>query len=598
MRRILVLCLLLSLAAGPALAASAEEEATRQITFARGELADGRFDRALRSAESALTLAPALYEAMVVKALAYEGLGRTDLALALLAAYAELAPRGPALAEVQAARERIEAGHRLGARRPRERRTPTAVEQEVLATLDPDVYRRRLVAALSAGQCAAARAAAKELLGARPDEAAGYRLLGDAARCDGDSREAVIAYRRFGELGGSDPAVDSMIQGLQGMLARLVVQVALPEDAGVPRMRLLLGDEELTPRSLPDGSWRFEDLPAGVELLLLLEGRGLRDLERGVEPLGVGAERAITVEPEWVGTGRLTLGDRPCKGCLVLAWIEGVENELGPGQSVEVTAGLVPIEVSNAHGTSEVPVTVEPGDEVTFDPVSWMPSELTLIGVPAGSRVTVRIRGFEGAELRRDLELPVGAGELDTDAGVRVPSPQRIRSLVGGEGVVVVEHPVLGTGEARLVLEPGAVNATTFNLRTMPGTPAARTAFEAWRLEVQQARRKAATRPLPTAILAIGSGVAAAVLLGLGGGASADAATLGRDYETSLATETADQISDRYDAWQGRELEATRLLAAGGISGGVAAIGGTLTVVLAATGEKPPRLEDWRLEVK
>ena len=76
------------LAAAPATAAG-PDEAVRQLRFARAELAAGSWDRALQSADSALTLDPALAEARVLKALAYEGLGELAIAQALLLAHRE-----------------------------------------------------------------------------------------------------------------------------------------------------------------------------------------------------------------------------------------------------------------------------------------------------------------------------------------------------------------------------------------------------------------------------------------------------------------------------------------------------------------------------
>jgi hypothetical protein len=65
-------------------------EAERQLLFARGELEAGRFDAALKSSESAMRLDPSLYRALVIKALALEGLGESKTAEAILIAYFEL----------------------------------------------------------------------------------------------------------------------------------------------------------------------------------------------------------------------------------------------------------------------------------------------------------------------------------------------------------------------------------------------------------------------------------------------------------------------------------------------------------------------------
>ena len=91
----------------PATAGTAEAE--RQLLFARGELEAGRFDRAVSSAESALRLDPGLYRAMVVKALALEGLGEFARAESMLVAYFELTAGIPAPEEAEAALARLQA---------------------------------------------------------------------------------------------------------------------------------------------------------------------------------------------------------------------------------------------------------------------------------------------------------------------------------------------------------------------------------------------------------------------------------------------------------------------------------------------------------
>jgi len=91
----------------PAVAGS--EEAERQLIFAEAELRKEHYDKALHSAESALRLDPTLYRAMVIKGLAYEGLGDLDLAESLLRAYCELAGKSPSEGEVGRALARIEA---------------------------------------------------------------------------------------------------------------------------------------------------------------------------------------------------------------------------------------------------------------------------------------------------------------------------------------------------------------------------------------------------------------------------------------------------------------------------------------------------------
>jgi hypothetical protein len=84
-----------------------ELEAKRQLDFAREELAKQEWERALKSADSALKLNPSLYEAFVVKALCYEGLGDLRLAESLLLAYSDVTAGLQPSAEADEALARI-----------------------------------------------------------------------------------------------------------------------------------------------------------------------------------------------------------------------------------------------------------------------------------------------------------------------------------------------------------------------------------------------------------------------------------------------------------------------------------------------------------
>ncbi len=91
--RSLALVLLLSVPAFPGVASAQskiEEEASRQLQFARAEIREGNYEKALTSSDSAIRLNPALYEAYMYRALAYEGLGDNKLAEGLLITYLEV----------------------------------------------------------------------------------------------------------------------------------------------------------------------------------------------------------------------------------------------------------------------------------------------------------------------------------------------------------------------------------------------------------------------------------------------------------------------------------------------------------------------------
>lgn len=116
-RTLLTALLLVGLLGGPLVPARAnagsgtttdgEQEAHRQLALAREELADGRPERALLSCSSALRLDPTLYEALLVKALAYEQAAQPARAAALLVAYRELSGKGAVLPEADEAEARL-----------------------------------------------------------------------------------------------------------------------------------------------------------------------------------------------------------------------------------------------------------------------------------------------------------------------------------------------------------------------------------------------------------------------------------------------------------------------------------------------------------
>lgn len=88
--------LLVSLAASDAQAQSkTEAEARRQLEFARGELTQRNYERALTSADSALRLDPTQYGALLCKAEAYEGLGNLKMAESMALSYFELTGTKP-----------------------------------------------------------------------------------------------------------------------------------------------------------------------------------------------------------------------------------------------------------------------------------------------------------------------------------------------------------------------------------------------------------------------------------------------------------------------------------------------------------------------
>ena len=298
--------------------AGASEEAERQAGFAHDELAAGDYHRALKSAESALRLDPGRYDMFIAKARAYEGLGNLALAETLVLAYGELLGgldgRVEALAlleRLRAAREVVEAPPSKE-RRPRTRRVVAeAVPLAPPQKLDPAPYRERVLAALAEGQCNAAQSAAAELTMTAPEVAEGWRMAGDAARCSGDLRGGLLAYRRYVHQGGEEASTLAMISQVAAMFGTLLVRVDAPSAAAPVRARIPVGRDNVWSEPTPEGLLRLRDLPTDQSFSLTVSGRGLRPMGARVEPLGAGEVRELTLAPEWLGLATVTVPSAP-----------------------------------------------------------------------------------------------------------------------------------------------------------------------------------------------------------------------------------------------------------------------------------------------
>lgn len=591
-----------------AFAAGMEEEAGRQIDFAEDELRAGKFDAALKSAESALRLNPTLYDAFVLKALAYEGLGNPALAESLLVAYQELTKEIEDDPRVVPALERLRAARSEPARRGRTappqttevtdpesgggKASPTEVEQdagaETVASLDPAPYRQRVEEALDAGQCAAARAAASEFVLAQPRLPDGYRFLGDAARCDGRTREAVVAYRRYKELGGAEASVDLMLRGLSASLASIVALVELPSNDVVTHAALTLPTELLLAPPRSGGTFEFEDLPTGHGLVLRITGKGLRPTDVDISALAPGERREVPVAVEYIGLARVRVAEHDPSLCVTTLLTPDGDIAAASGSDSEVTAAEVVALVSGQYGEIEVALDVAPGAVVGFDPSPWVPTAITVVGVPSGSTLRVFVEGLEGALMEREIQVPIGLGTLDSQSGVMIAPPQRLDSLIGGVGGVFVEHPGLGEGNAAVVLEPGAANATTFGWRDLPGVNSVELAYHEWLDRRAQVRKRADATTSIFAGLAIGSGIASGILWAL----AADAGTTA-DGSKSLALTSADADAPDIAEIEGYRLEyeaaAERrrgAITGGSITAGIAGAGLVLSITFGTKGRR------------
>lgn len=603
MLRLLVLLLFGSMLvpALPSVAvAGAEEEAARQLGFARAELEGKDYERAARSAESALRLNPLLYEALVIKARAYHGLRRSELALTLLGAYFELAPGGSAIEEARAAETEITAAL-VDQKSDRRLRSPEVVEKRQLGQLPGEVdtspYIARVREALGQGHCIAARAAAIELVEAAPREARGWRLLGDSSRCEGESRDAIVAYKRYVSLGGDDPTVRTLIGGLRRSLAIVEVSVVRPEGDDPMRLRVQAGENELEPLPYTGGSWRFVDLPPGQPLVLEVVGRGLKAVSQTIEPLEPDTTTEIEVTPEWIGISQVSLPTTECS-CEVWIFSEDDAVQASRGRTVRVTSGELTAEIRNPHGAIEVPLSLSPGGMSEFDPMPWLPADLTLVGIPAGSSFKVTVDTVAGRPLTLERTLSPEIGELDPQDGVRIAPPVQLDSMLGGAGEVVVVHPTLGSKSMRVVLEPGGVNAATFPWRDLPGVDDLREVFAQHKRRVEARERASIAAPIPPAALAIAGLATSIVFVGIASKGMADAEALQSTYTAGLGTASVGSLNDSYNAWQAKEAEVERMWAGAAIAGGVGGIGGVITLAVGIGARRGATLESFQPDAR
>jgi hypothetical protein len=231
----------------------------------------------------------------------------------------------------------------------------------------------------------------------------------------------------------------------------------------------------------------------------------------------------------------------------------------------------------------------------TFDPHPWLPSELTLIEVPAGSEARVFIEGKDGATVERVIQFPPHVGTIEPVTGVRLAPATAIDSLIGGVGGVFVSHPILGESSTDLAIQAAAPNnATTLKWRGMTGVPTVQGEYEQW----QAAHRKVKARrdagiAVPLA-MAIGSAAASGVMWGLAvqrgdaaRAANAAAQAAQAECETAgTAIANCSEFDNQIALQNAGFADETSFVIAGTVTAGTAALGAILTGVFGGAGQK------------
>ena len=552
-RSLLVLALLLL----PVMANAQSAQSVRQAAYARAELDEGDFERALRSAESALVLSPDYGEAMFLKALAYEGLGELDLAKSTLESYLESVDALERDPDAEPALARITDAMKRGGPGLARERDVLVIEAtpELLAS-----YRRRVEAALKRGDCRRAQQASRELTRAAPDEAAGWRMAGDAARCDNQVRSAAMAYRRFQALGGEDRKVDAVLEALSSDLASLTVKLALEAAKVEPLVTVETGGEILQPVEAAGGRYTFHDLPPGGQAVVHATARGMKRVERAVTVPGPGEGWELELETEVVGIGALRASEYDDTTLTVRFFDGGRFYDLPPERDMPASAAELVVRIKGEHGQVDVPVTVAAAGVTAFDVGAYEPASLTVTNLPRGATVRVFVEGPEGLPAETLRVTSRRHQELHA-SGIPIVSPQRFRNLVGGAGGVFVAHPNYGEAAMKVFLAPGSVNALEFNPSLLPDRPTA-TEQEALLAALQEDGKRKTERirgevsvdpqvAVPLGVT-IGAGIAAGVLWGAAAGNAATARQI-RDEAIGQSPEGVSAARDEYDQRLNRE---------------------------------------------
>ena len=541
-------------------AETAQEQAARQLEFARTELEAGRHQRAIGSAESALRLDPTQLEAIVLKALAFEALGDIETAESLLVAYLDFARGREVDPRVAATQERLAASDKR-----KKKKTET-----IPSSADHKAASRKLV---GLGRCDEALVPAITFIDANPKEPVGYAVLGDVHRCATLERQAGLDYRKAISLGSKDSSVRMKLKEIEGKFATVLLEFDAESLEGLT-VHTMLGNLPLQPL-FGRNEARFDLMPADTPFNVEIGGRGYLPQTITVPGVARGESHTVTVTPTYLGTGTVTVADWPPGGIDRVEIMDGYEATLVyPGQSLTLVAGTTTARIINQIGTLEVPVEIVRDQQVTFEPGRWMPASVVVKGLPTGCTVEVALDQQGEEWVSRDV--PKGGGTLNQASGVFIAAPVTVDGLLAGPSTLRVRHSTLGVGAQSVTLAPAVANEVEFDLTQLPESGAL---TRKWKAHNAKATSPKFTPPVIGSL--IGGGVAF-VLGGIFAGVSADSATKERGkydiYFDAVGTGVdTDPLLEDFRA-QTRTTEGTR--AAAGVFFGIGAVGVGVSIPL------------------
>ncbi len=362
---------------------------------------------------------------------------------------------------------------------------------------------------IAEGRC---REAVQEIrkLGPPTQDPALWRLLGDAHRCLGEARPAVLAYRKHLAVAGPAADISELVSGLRERLGRLVVTVR-PDRGVASQVDAVFLDEtrqrgvEITP-----GVWSLDDLEPGQSTNVVVRGLGLESLRTRAPAVPVGGQASIELRPRWVGVARLKLADARTEGLEVEVTRAGEAVVLRPGVEESINAGRITVGVVSERGRVEFELDLEGGQREVVDPTPWAPTRLTINDVPAGSSVRLFLEGVD-PPLERELNTAADVGEIDPSFGVRLAPAIQLDGLVGGPATLVVSHAILGVVAVELTLGRGGDNAAQVGWRGRPEALGVQAEWQSWKAR-DAASRRGTQVPVIAGAVAGGVGVLVSVI--------------------------------------------------------------------------------------
>ncbi|MCP4810339.1 MAG: hypothetical protein GY913_04740 [Proteobacteria bacterium] len=426
--------------------------------------------------------------------------------------------------------------------------------------------------ALAKGDCQLATEVAGRWIALSPDDAAAWRAQGDSARCSGDSRAALVSYRKALSL-KPDAGLEALIGSLASDLSSVQVSLTGADAEIAPLVTALYGDT-----TIESANGLLRDLPQNTDITVTIGGPGYNPVSQKVTTPAAGVLDELTVPVTFLGWSTLTVGEIG-EGVTVLL----DDAELAAGEQ-QVLAGSHTLVVTGETGRREDTLSLDADGSHAIEPMQLLPASVTLLGIPEGTTLT-----FPEGE---PVTVARGEGELDETLGIRVVQSVAIEGLDQGEHTYTFTHPIFGTVEGRFFAVAGQVSAEPVPWRALETVDALAQEYAAHTAEQ--------------------GGVGTAGWIALGGSAAAVAGggLAGLSFsKLGLPLAAQDEAQTRYDAMvaAGRESDANdayldlavanaavrRYVVRGSIAGGVGALGIAATTYTIRTIRKSKNATAW-----